>query len=69
MNNAAEFIESLNADYDAELKSKTEISVVTQSTEEVAKINKILTEKGAGVYQISAGGGLEEWFMELTKQN
>ncbi len=69
MNNAAEFTEFLNSDYEAELKSPTEISVVTQSTEDVAKINKILTEKGAGVYQISAGGGLEEWFMELTKQN
>lgn len=69
MNNAAEFTEFLNSDYEVELKSPTEISVVTQSTEDVAKINKILTEKGAGVYQISAGGGLEEWFMELTKQN
>lgn len=53
----------------AELKSETEISITTNSQEDIAEINKKLIEKGAKVYQISPAGGLEEWFMEITKQN
>lgn len=53
----------------AELLSDTEISVLTHSPEEIAKINKKLIEKGAEIYQINPVGGLEDWFMEITKQN
>lgn len=53
----------------AELLSDIEISVLTHSPEEIAKINKKLIEKGAEIYQINPVGGLEDWFMEITKQN
>jgi hypothetical protein len=29
----------------------------------------MLTEKGAEIYQINPVGGLEDWFMEITKKN
>ena len=53
----------------AELLSDTEISVLTHSPKEIATINKMLTEKGAEIYQINPVGGLEDWFMEITKKN
>ena len=53
----------------AELISENEISVLTNSPKEIATINKMLTEKGAEIYQINPVGGLEDWFMEITKQN
>lgn len=66
LNNAKDFIQHIE---NAELKSDQEISVITNSQEDIAKINRILVEKGAQIYQISPAGGLEEWFMEITKQN
>lgn len=69
MKNASDFIKILNTQYDVELKSETEISVVTNSQKEIAHINTLLVKNGAEIFQISPAGGLEEWFMEITKQN
>lgn len=66
MNNAKDFLQFVE---NAELKNDNEISVITNSQEDIAKINRILVEKGANIFQISPAGGLEEWFMEITKQN
>lgn len=66
MNNAKDFLQFIE---NAELKTDNEISVITNSQEDIAKINRILVEKGANIFQISPAGGLEEWFMEITKQN
>lgn len=66
MNNAKDFLQFVE---NAELKTDNEISVITNSQEDIAKINRILVEKGANIFQISPAGGLEEWFMEITKQN
>ena len=69
MKNVSDFIKILNTQYDVELKSETEISVVTNSQNEIAHINTLLVKNGAEIFQISPAGGLEEWFMEITKQN
>ena len=69
MKNVSDFIKMLNTQYDVELKSETEISVVTNSQKEIAHINTLLVKNGAEIFQISPAGGLEEWFMEITKQN
>ena len=69
MKNVSDFIKILNTQYDVELKSETEISVVTDSQKEIAHINTLLVKNGAEIFQISPAGGLEEWFMEITKQN
>jgi ABC-2 type transport system ATP-binding protein len=66
MNDAEKYLPYVE---NAELKNNRELLVNTNSSAEVAKINKTLIEKGAEIYQISAVGGLEEWFMEITKQN
>lgn len=67
MKNAADFQEILT-DEEYELRDENTILMATNSQEKVANINKKLVEKGAEIYQISSEGGLEEWFMELTKQ-
>lgn len=64
--NAKNYFEFLE---NAELISENEITVITNNQEEIAAINKKLTEKGAKIYQINPVGGLEDWFMEITKQN
>lgn len=69
LNDAEKFNNVLKNQYETELKSETEISVVTNSQMEIAAINTLLVNNGAQIYQISAAGGLEEWFMEITKQN
>ena len=69
MKNVSDFIKILNTQYDVELKSETEISVVTNSQKEIAHINTLLVKNGAEIFQISPAGGLEEWSMEITKQN
>ncbi len=51
----------------AELRSETELSVVTNSSNEIARINQTLVHNGAQVFQIEPAEGLEEWFMEITK--
>jgi ABC-2 type transport system ATP-binding protein len=66
MNDAEKYLPYVE---NAELKNNRELLVNTNSSADVAKINKTLIEKGAEIYQISAVGGLEEWFMEITKQN
>lgn len=69
MKNAAAYLEVLKTHYTVELVSETEISVVTNSQSEIANINSILVKAGAEIFQISPAGGLEEWFMEITKHN
>jgi ABC-2 type transport system ATP-binding protein len=69
MSNPEKYIDLLNEHYLTELKSENEISIVTNSQHEIASINTLLVKNGAQIYQIAAAGGLEEWFMEITKQN
>ncbi|MBS1573109.1 MAG: ABC transporter ATP-binding protein [Bacteroidetes bacterium] len=66
MKNAEKYMSELE---NAELKNNSEITITTNSSTEIASINKKLVDKGAEIYQISPVGGLEEWFMEITKQN
>lgn len=66
MNDASNYLGLIS---DAELLNTDEISVITNSPQQIAEINKKLVEAGANIYQISPAGGLEEWFMEITKQN
>lgn len=69
LKNAEKFLGNFEENAQAELKSETEIYAFTSSAKDVARINKKLIENGAEVYQIVPVGGLEEWFMEITKTN
>lgn len=64
---ASKYVEILNASYKIEVKSEEELSVITNSQQDIATINNLLVKNGAQVYQIFPAGGLEEWFLEITK--
>lgn len=66
---AQKFLSVFAQESEPQLKSETEISVLTNSAAEISAINRKLVEAGAEIFQIVPAGGLEEWFMEITKQN
>lgn len=67
LHDAAKFASILETHYAVELESDGTLSVTTSSSQDIASINKLLVKSGAEIYQISPAGGLEEWFMEITK--
>lgn len=67
MQNQIDLSSVLSTETEFEWKNENELIVSTSSPEKVAEINKQLVEKGAEIYQISSEGGLEEWFMNITK--
>ncbi len=69
LKNAKNFESLLMENYQVDFKNETDCEVVTNSPDQIAEINKILVTNGAEIYQISPAGGLEEWFMEISKQN
>ena len=69
LKNAKSFEALLAENYQVEFKNETDCEIVTSSPQQIAEINKILVNNGAQIYQISPAGGLEEWFMEISKQN
>ena len=69
LKNAKSFKALLAENYQVEFKNETDCEIVTSSPHQIAEINKILVNNGAQIYQISPAGGLEEWFLEISKQN
>lgn len=69
LKNAKSFESILAENYQVDFKNETDCEIVTNSPNQIAEINKVLVTNGAEIYQISPAGGLEEWFMEISKQN
>lgn len=69
LKNAKSFESILVENYQVDFKNETDCEIVTNSPNQIAEINKVLVTNGAEIYQISPAGGLEEWFMEISKQN
>ena len=69
LKNAKSFESLLVENYQVDFKNETDCEIVTNSPNQIAEINKVLVTNGAEIYQISPAGGLEEWFMEISKQN
>ena len=69
LKNAKSFESILTENYQVEFKNDTDCEIVTSSPQQIAEINKILVNHGAEIHQISPVGSLEEWFMEISKQN
>ncbi|QBO57257.1 ABC transporter ATP-binding protein [Chryseobacterium salivictor] len=69
LKNAKNFEALLAENYQVEFKNETDCEIVTNSPKQISDINKILVDHGAEIHQISPAGGLEEWFMEISKQN
>lgn len=67
--NGQKFKQLLTENFEVEFTTDNEFIITTNSSTEIANINTLLVENGAKVHQISAAGGLEDWFMEISKQN
>ena len=67
--NGINFKEILEKDYQVEFMNDNEFTIITNSSQDIADINTLLVSNGAKIHQIIAAGGLEDWFMEISKQN
>ncbi len=67
--NGINFKEILEKDYQVEFLNDNEFTIITNSSQDIADINTLLVNNGAKIHQIMAAGGLEDWFMEISKQN
>ncbi|WP_294287927.1 ABC transporter ATP-binding protein [uncultured Chryseobacterium sp.] len=64
---AATFIGEIPESYSAKLLDETAVEITAASREDVTALVKKLVLKDAGIFEIKNSAGLEEWFMEITK--
>lgn len=61
------FIAKIPTIYRPSITAEQEIMVEVEEDKAIAELNKILVNHGAEVFEINAKGGLEEWFVDITK--
>lgn len=62
-----DFIAKIPTIYRPSITAEQEIMVEVEEDKAIAELNKILVNHGAEVFEINAKGGLEEWFVDITK--
>jgi lantibiotic transport system ATP-binding protein len=67
LNDAAVFISEVPESYSPKLLDETALEITAASRDEVTALVKKLVLKDAGIFEIKNSAGLEEWFMEITK--
>ncbi|MDQ1161130.1 ABC-type multidrug transport system ATPase subunit [Chryseobacterium sp. SORGH_AS 447] len=67
LNDAAAFINEIPGSYSPKMLDETGIEITAASREDVIALVKQLVLKEAGIFEIKTSAGLEEWFMEITK--
>ncbi|WP_160136541.1 ABC transporter ATP-binding protein [Chryseobacterium sp. c4a] len=67
LNEASAFLQYIPESYTAQIIDNHTIEVSVQSKEDIAKLAKILVLKDAEIFEIKNSAGLEDWFMEITK--
>lgn len=67
LNDAAAFINEIPGSYSPKMLDETGIEITAASKEDVIALVKQLVLKEAGIFEIKTSAGLEEWFMEITK--
>jgi ABC-2 type transport system ATP-binding protein len=64
---AAQWVPLLQPNYATVLAPQPDkLQLTIPRREEAARVNKMLVEAGAEVYELRLHDGLEEWFMEMT---
>lgn len=61
------FLQYIPENYTPQIIDDHTIEVSVQSKEDIAKLTKILVLKDAEIFEIRNSAGLEDWFMEITK--
>jgi ABC-2 type transport system ATP-binding protein len=67
LNEPSVFLHHIPENYTAQIIDDHTIEVSVQSKEDIAKLTKILVLKDAEIFEIRNSAGLEDWFMEITK--
>ncbi len=67
LNNAANFVQSIPEYYSAKIIDANTIEITVQSREDIIRLNKMLVMNEAEIFEIKNSAGLEDWFMEITK--
>lgn len=67
LNEPSTFLQYIPEHYTPQIIDGHTIEVSTQSKEDIARLTKILVLKDAEIFEIKNSAGLEDWFMEITK--
>lgn len=67
LNNASEFISEIPASYSPQKVDDNTIEITAGSKEDIAALVRLLVLKEAEIFEIKNSAGLEDWFMEITK--
>lgn len=67
LNHAETFIHEIPENYSPKLLDEAGIEVTAESREDITALIKKLVLKNAEIFEIKNSAGLEEWFMEITK--
>ncbi|WP_449401195.1 hypothetical protein [Chryseobacterium wanjuense] len=67
MHNAADFMTRIPENYAARLIEKEALEVSVSSKEDIITLVKKLVADNAEIFEVRNNAGLEDWFMEITK--
>ncbi|MBK1897600.1 ABC transporter ATP-binding protein [Chryseobacterium paridis] len=67
LNNASLFTQHIPEYYSAKIIDENTLEVTVQSKEDIIKLTKLLVTNNAEIFEIRNSAGLEDWFMEITK--
>jgi len=67
LNNAAQFMEQIPDSYSPKMIDSSTIEITAESKENIASLIKKLVLGDAEIFEIKNSAGLEDWFMEITK--
>ncbi|MDE5436782.1 ABC transporter ATP-binding protein [Elizabethkingia meningoseptica] len=67
INNARQFLNVIPAGYNPQLIDENSMECAVTSKEEVIQLNTLLVSANAEIFELKSNTGLEDWFIELTK--
>jgi ABC-2 type transport system ATP-binding protein len=67
LNNAANFINDIPKNYSAKLINENSLEISVSSKEDIITLIKKLVISNADIFEVKNSAGLEDWFMEITK--
>ena len=67
INNARQYIDKIPTIYNPRLINENTMECAVGSKEEVIALNTLLVSQQAEIFELKSNTGLEDWFIELTK--
>jgi len=67
LNNASDFIAVIPENYSPKILDENTVEITAESKEDIIQLVKTLVQNNAEIFEIKNSAGLEDWFMEITK--